>query len=185
MKLLEAFLIRHCSPTLAALKTASLFNCSYSTEKELIEDIEYWNETMMIKGIGLFMLRKGNGRALIYVCRLPDLEKEFAKPQTMAFLKRYGYEDMDVLSAIIRLSARLQATGEFPHEIGVFLGYPLEDVTGFIDNRGKGFLRSGTWKVYSNIAEAEKTFYKYKKCTDIYTNLWEGGKSIWQLTVAA
>ena len=37
MKLLEAFLIRHCSPTLAALKTASLFNCSYSTEKELIE----------------------------------------------------------------------------------------------------------------------------------------------------
>ena len=48
MKLLEAFLIRHCSPTLAALKTASLFNCSYSTEKELIEDIEYWNETMMI-----------------------------------------------------------------------------------------------------------------------------------------
>ena len=102
-----------------------------------------------------------------------------------AFLKRYGYEDMDVLSAIRRLSARLQATGEFPHEIGVFLGYPLEDVTGFIDNRGKGFLRSGTWKVYSNIAEAEKTFYKYKKCTDIYTNLWEGGKSIWQLTVAA
>lgn len=142
MKLLEAFLIRHCSPTLAALKTASLFNCSYSTEKELIEDIEYWNETMMIKGIGLFMLRKGNGRALIYVCRLPDLEKEFAKPQTMAFLKRYGYEDMDVLSAIRRLSARLQATGEFPHEIGVFLGYPLEDVTGFIANRGKGFLRS-------------------------------------------
>ena len=104
MKLLEAFLIRHCSPTLAALKTASLFNCSYSTEKELIEDIEYWNETMMIKGIGLFMLRKGNGRALIYVCRLPDLEKEFAKPQTMAFLKRYGYEDMDVLSAIRRIA---------------------------------------------------------------------------------
>ncbi|MFQ7103146.1 MAG: DUF3793 family protein [Anaerovoracaceae bacterium] len=185
MNLLEAFLIKHCSPTLAALKTANLFNCAYSAEEELMEDMDYWNGMMMRKGIGLFLLRKEKGRALIYVCRLPDLEREFAKPQTAEFMKKFGYEDMDAFSAIRRLRGRLQVAGEFPHEIGVFLGYPLEDVTGFIDNGGKGFLRSGTWKVYSNIDEAEKTFYKYKKCTDIYTNLWEGGKSIWQLTVAA
>ena len=36
-----------------------------------------------------------------------------------------------------------------------------------------------------NEKEAEKRFYKYKKCTEIYTRLWNNGRSLWQLTVAA
>ena len=80
---------------------------------------------------------------------------------------------------------RCNASKEFPHEIGVFLGYPLEDVTGFINNTGKNFRYSGIWKVYGDEKEAEKRFYKYKKCTEIYTRLWNNGRSLWQLTVAA
>lgn len=185
MNLLETHLIKHCSPTLASLKMANLFNYSYWTERELMESMEYWNKQMSGKGIRLFVLRKSNRRALIYVCRFSDLERELRKPQTAEFLRRYSYEDLDVSGAIESLKARLQTSEEFPHEIGVFLGYPLEDVTGFIDNAGKRFLHSGVWKVYSDREEAEKIFYKYKKCTDIYIHLWEGGKSVWQLTVAA
>ena len=33
--------------------------------------------------------------------------------------------------------------------------------------------------------EAEKTFCKYKKCREIYSRLWENGRSVLQLTVAA
>ena len=46
----------------------------------------------------------------------------------------------------------------FPHEMGVLLGYPIEDVKGFIDNAGKNFLYSGYWKVYANVSEKVHIF---------------------------
>ena len=51
---------------------------------------------------------------------------------------------------------------KFPHEIGLFLDYPLVDVIGFIRNTGKNCKCSGCWKAYGNAKEAEKTFCKYK-----------------------
>lgn len=185
MNWLEAFLVKHCSPTLAALKTANLFNCCCPDERELRENVEYWNDIMIDKGIKLFVMRYGGGRALIYVCRLPDLQKRLSDPQIVEFLSRYGYESDNVMYSINRLRTRLCEENGFPHEIGVFLGYPLEDVRGFIDNGGKGFLCAGIWKVYNNLDEAEKAFYRFKKCSDIYMHLWESGKSVCQLTVAA
>lgn len=52
-------------------------------------------------------------------------------------------------------------------------------------NNGKNFQFSGMWKVYGDRDAAEKRFKKYKKCTDIYLRLWNNGRSVRQLTVAA
>ena len=46
----------------------------------------------------------------------------------------------------------------FPHEIGVLLGYPAEDVKGFVVNEGKNYLYSGYWKVYGDLSEAKQLF---------------------------
>lgn len=43
----------------------------------------------------------------------------------------------------------------------------------------------GDWKVYGDLNEAKKAFAKFKKCREVYANLWQQGRSIWQLTVAA
>ena len=83
------------------------------------------------------------------------------------------------------LAGRLSASDGFPHEIGVFLGYPLADVKGFIENRGANYLCSGLWKVYCDEQEAQRTFQRYRKCTDIYEKLWLAGHSIGRLTVSA
>ncbi len=32
---------------------------------------------------------------------------------------------------------------QFPHEMGLLLGYPVEDVVGFMENNGKNYLYSG------------------------------------------
>lgn len=53
---------------------------------------------------------------------------------------------------------RLHMCEKFPHEIGLFLDYPLVDVIGFIRNTGKNCKCSGCWKAYGNAKEAEKTF---------------------------
>ena len=70
-------------------------------------------------------------------------------------------------------------------EIGLFLGYPVEDVLGFIENAGQNCKCCGCWKVYCNECEAVRTFARYKKCRDIYKRLWQEGRSVLQLTVAA
>lgn len=51
----------------------------------------------------------------------------------------------------------------FPHEMGIFLGYPPEDVKGFIRNHGKKYLFCGYWKVYENPEAAKKTFLAYER----------------------
>lgn len=178
-------MVEHCAPTLASLKMGSLFNYAYQTKEELSESIDYWNGQMREKGIQLIVLRERNCHALIYVCRVATLEKELQNQETAAFLKNYGYSGTDPGCVMERLKARLEVKNRFPHEIGVFLGYPLEDVIGFIENMGKNFRYSGMWKVYGDREKAEELFGKYKKCRDIYTILWENGKSVQQLTVAA
>ena len=50
---------------------------------------------------------------------------------------------------------RLQSSLEFPHEIGIFLGYPPADVDGFM-HRKEDCRISGLWKVYDDIREAEQ-----------------------------
>ena len=84
-----------------------------------------------------------------------------------------------------RLKSRIGENNEFPHEIGIFLDYPLGDVIGFILNEGRNFKCVGCWKVYCDECACQKTFAKYKKCRDVYVRLWQQGRSVLQLTVAA
>lgn len=53
-------------------------------------------------------------------------------------------------------------SGEFPHEVGLFLSYPPEDVKGFIDHRTNNFKCAGLWKVYGDEEKARSLFAKYK-----------------------
>lgn len=183
--LFEKSLIVHCSPTLASLKVANLYSYQFKSEEELTGNVEYWNVQMKKAGIQLTILRKRNQSALIYVCRSSELERKLRNVHVKQFLTTYGYVEMDFNNAVEHLKERLKVSSEFPHEIGLFLGYPLEDVVGFIHNHGKNFQSSGVWKVYSDKENAEKKFGKYKKCTDIYLRLWNNGRSVQQLTVAA
>ena len=54
---MEQELITHCAPTLASLKTASLFNLRYSFEKQLACQLAAWNARFRDKGVELMLLR--------------------------------------------------------------------------------------------------------------------------------
>ena len=107
------------------------------------------------------------------------------RPGVAKFLKKYGYESTEIKYALSRLKSRIGENNEFPHEIGIFLDYPLGDVIGFIVNQGRNFKCAGCWKVYCDECACRKTFAKYKKCRDVYVRLWQQGRSVLQLTVAA
>lgn len=48
---------------------------------------------------------------------------------------------------VAELIRRVRHEEDFPHEIGLFLGYPSEDVSGFIKHGAKNSKCVGTWKV--------------------------------------
>lgn len=182
---IEKHLVEHCSPTLASLKIANLFGVEFVCENELIENVALWNKWLNIKGVYVKVLRKEKNRALIYVYRKEKLDEILKNKNIKEFLTQYGYEKFDIENALHTLKKHLGESDKFPHEIGIFLGYPLEDVIGFIKNCGKNCLCCGYWKVYSDENNAKKLFCRYKKCRDIYMKLYQKGKSVSQLTVAA
>ena len=184
--MLANLLVKYCSPTLAGIKTANLFNCSFGSHSraELAFILALWNKRLNSKGVSLKALRISNGNALLYLYREKQLAEDFNKNGVAEFLSSLGYDVSSIPLCIEKLSKRICESEIFPHEIGLFLGYPLGDVTGFIKNNGKNSLYTGVWKVYCNKNEALKTFEKYKKCRKVYQKLYNGGKPIMQLTAA-
>lgn len=180
----EDLIIKHCSPTLAGLKTANLFSCKYSRREDIELYAKVFNRSFSRKGIKMLPLDFGKTRALIYVFRPTELKEDLSDCQAKEILASMGYERFDCNACLERLRSRVKDCPEFPHEIGLFLGYPPEDVRGFILHKGNCCKRCGCWKVYGNEERAEREFAKYKKCSDIYYSKWLQGTSINKLIVS-
>ena len=182
--MLEQYLINHCAPTLAALKTANLFNCTAESPQALQLAITRWQALLAPKGVELLLLRSSANRGLIYVYRPDRLAQDLQRPGVAAFLAHCGYTGTDPAVCLDVLRRKLAVSSDFPHEIGLFLGYPLDDVVGFIENHGQNCLCSGIWKVYTNPEAATGAFRKFNKCPRVYRRLFFGGqRNVEQLTV--
>lgn len=179
----EEILIRHCSPTLANIKTGNLVNCRIDNLNKFKKNIISLNSVLNSKGVSIRVLYCSPKRALIYVYRSKKLNEDLNNRKTKEYLNSIGYKGQTENELIGELSARVYACGGFPHEIGLFLGYPIDDVLSFIENKGENFKCCGCWKVYHNVAYAQKIFAKYKKCTDVYCKKYMQGSSIKRLTV--
>ena len=156
-------------------------------QKEAFENfITYFeNEKLNKKGVNVRIVKESNTRILVYVYRKDKLIDEWAKPGVKSFMEKRGYGDLSVDMAIDKLSDKLMKNEGFPHEIGMFLGYPLGDVIGFIANSGKNSKCTGCWKVYCDECNAKKKFAQFDKCKKVYKNLWNSGKGLMQLAVSA
>ena len=160
----EELVIRQAAPTLAGIKTGSLFPCPCEDKAALLAEIRAFNRRYQARGLCLLPLRFTKGKALLYLYRPAALQR-----------------DLDSDAALVR---RMRSSAEFPHEVGLFLSYPPEDVKGFIENRAANAKCTGVWKVYGDERQARQTFAKYKKCTQVYCERWQSGSGLDKLTVA-
>lgn len=175
--------VQHCSPTLAGLKTASLFTHPFGSHRELRESLVHWNRFFLKKGLQVLPLRYRDGKALIYLYRPDRLRRDLSHHGARALLATHGYSPDTPKRCLSRLRQRIGESEEFPHEIGLFLGYPPEDVRGFMENRAEGCKCVGCWKVYGDVEAAKKAFARYKKCTGVYCAKLRDGRSLEKLTV--
>ena len=176
----EELIVRHCAPTLANLKTGSLFVCPITDRPSFFSSLRSLNELLVPKGLRALPLRIREYSALVYLYRPSRLKKDLEDPAAIKILQDHGYSCYG--KCLPRLIERVRASEEFPHEIGLFLGYPPEDVQGFLDHRPCKC--SGCWKVYGDENKAKKTFDLYKKCERVYCQQLSRGIDIKRLTVA-
>ena len=181
----EQFLIKHASPTLAGIKTGNMFTVRFEKGSDIYSIVRGWNAILTKKGLRVIPLKKTAASALIYVYRPGNLRRDLSDPRAVSILKDKGYNMEKKECLIPQLIRHLSEDDTFPHEIGLFLGYPPSDVLCFMNNPCDGVKCSGCWKAYSDAEDAEKTFSRYRKCTDVYTRLYNNGRSLSQLTVAS
>ncbi len=165
---------KHCGITFAGLKPASLVSVR-KWDGDTLRRLE-----KSFKGKGYFFVSLGDcgQRELVYVYHAQRLEEVLFSDDVKDFLHSFGYFYDSAEEAVARLKSRMN--GSFPHEIGVFLGYPLSDVRGFIENPHGGVL-CGCWKVYSNAREAAKTFERYNRCSACICRHMQKGRTLTQI----
>ena len=185
---LEQALIEHASPTLVGLKPASLFRFQPEDTAAFVRGFLALRAQLDAAGLRLMIL-KGCRRTeayLLYLYRERELEALLNREEHQEFLCAMGYRPQGPLRDRLRqLASRLCLQEEFPHEIGVFLGYPLDDVKGFILHRGRNYTYCGCWKCYGDPQAAKRRFARYRRCTEAFRRRYAAGTPIIQLVVAA
>ncbi|MCY1151057.1 MAG: DUF3793 family protein [Sphaerochaetaceae bacterium] len=171
---LSETLIKFCSPVFAGLKPSYLI---------MVKNNEYLNkEANKLKPIlkkNGFRLRELGGcinvrRYLLF--NEKDLEKAIHTDLNINLLKQLNYKITNIDDLITQLYKRIETKNlPFPHEIGIFLGYPYSDTIGFINNKGENEKYCGYWKVYANVEQAKKNFLSFDMCKKEFCEAFESG----------
>ena len=151
----------------AVLKGKRISGMLFLNDKELARISMKLHNT----NISLIILCTCKKRHLVMVYRAKELEEHLRSKEVSDYLREFGYRRDDFISNLIRLHQRMNGfynkMKEFPHEVGVFLGYPICDIKGFLENKGERYLHSGYWKIYGNLEETRKKFLSYDEAREI------------------
>ena len=183
----EESLIRYAAPTLAGVKVSTLYNHRFQDLRDCRESIRKYNHQLNHKGLFIELMRHDKDFYLLYVYREKQLWNILNNKDIRLFLKEYGHfefeEKNNALCYINLLKERLEAGRGFPHEMGIFLGYPLADVKEFIVRNGEDCALCGDWKVYHDVQSAKCFFCKLKKIREVYWKVYCDGRSLKDMIV--
>ena len=116
----------------------------------------------IIQEIGLkgIILRDTKNGHIVLVYRKCALESILSEKKVKDVLSSLNYSSDSVYAALSHLRKRYDYC-HCPPELGIFLGFPVEDVTDYMCGTSKECLLCGYWQVYNNVEEAQRTFKKY------------------------
>lgn len=172
------YLAQHCAPTLADMKSSSLTRLPVwcpGLGAEL--------EKLRRKGVLFRFFRNKSGSALLFTYRPRRLAEVISHPYAKKVLEAEGYDTSDQEASLDRLAVRLEGSDSFPHEVGFFLGYPPMDVVSFIENKGRGAVGKGLWKIYHDKEASEALSASYIECSRRMVEQVGQGRSIDELCV--
>ena len=167
---LTAHLMLECSEVLAGVKPANLISLVNRTRPCGRNLYQLWhahhNEmATRLSGVS-FKVLQTRERALLLFCHNRDnLARHLAHNGIRVLLEKAGYDTSlpshDLLTELCR---RFEDTGAFPHEIGLFIGYPAKDVAAFMGLVNLPFSCQGPWKIFGNPVQSLCLAEQYHRC---------------------
>ncbi|MBQ2901104.1 MAG: DUF3793 family protein [Agathobacter sp.] len=171
----ETKLVLQCAPLIKGIKMSNLLIVS-SKDEDAVRII------LKKTGILHYRLLRQDEKTTFLLFRKMQLATHLNDPEVQRILKANGYHDLSLGGILRTFQYRYQTymdQGEgFPHEMGLLLGYPLEDVLGFIEHKGNNYLYSGYWKVYADVASKRKIFDAYEEAKEELIVLLANGHGI-------
>lgn len=177
---LERVLAYHCAPSLSGIKPADLISWRLQGKEgeRLLAD---YTVLLARRGVKLRMLRRQAQFCLLLIYRPELLTDWLERPEVSSLLAKEGYPVSEGEEAMLDTLAQRLLQEEFPHEIGLFLGYPPDDVEGFRRNGGRNYKLCGLWKVYGQVEEAMRRFRAFDNCRAFLCSQLDEGKTLAQL----
>ncbi|AEC01690.1 DUF3793 family protein [Parasphaerochaeta coccoides] len=187
MSSLERTILFHCAPVISGIKPAGLVSCAGMMRKEgFASELSALAADMDGTGLAFRTVCRCLSHELLLVYHERALEAQLSLPAISSYLKSLGYPVDGTLEDLLgNLCSTLGCGTSFPHEVGLFLGYPLHDVLGFIDSKGQKSLLDGYWKVYAHQEKAQEIFSCYDRCRERLCRLYDHGYSFRQLAGVA
>jgi hypothetical protein len=175
---LEMQLAMQCAPLIAGLKISNLLNIRR-------EDFASMQKIIKCSQFSWYLLFETEEKMILLLFHRDNLERYLRKQQVREMLKQAGYANLSLGCILREFSVRyrgyMETKEDFPHEMGLLLGYPTEDVEGFITHRGDDCLCVGYWKVYVNKERKLKTFEKFDEAKERLIQLLSYGVSMGEI----
>lgn len=171
-------LVMNSAAVLKKVRASCVFSVSVANRKSVFAQMEK-------AGVSYRILFQDEKKCIVFFFQSKMLEAHLKKAEVLQYLEKFNYQRGTFTEYLSRFADRMKhyytCGGEFPHEMGVFLQYPLDDVESFIKNGGKNFLISGYWKVYNNIEQARGIFQLLDEAKNRAIDEWFGGKQIYEI----
>lgn len=171
--MLYNYILQYAGPTLAGKKAGSLFRIPHPLWSREKEALLFLLHTVHLQCIPVQASRQS---VLVYLYSPALLNSILTIPENISFLAKLNYAPYSevYLSTLLK---KVRSGQNFPHEVGLFLGYPLQDVQGYIENKGQNCLHNHYWKVYHNVEQAKQMFAAYDACKTRLMNALQAGAS--------
>ncbi|NFA61907.1 DUF3793 family protein [Clostridium sporogenes] len=161
-KYLYSLLLYLIAPTLDGVKPSTIVTLSSSGKSLDLLWCRYKEEFLSLYKISYIELKKTDKCTTILFYHKKALNNVLYNKYNLEFLQEIGYKDFSSeKSFLFKLKSRFKDT--CPHEIGIFLGIPIEEVKSFMEDPKRECIYCGYWKVYNNIQKAKEQFTTYDR----------------------
>jgi hypothetical protein len=170
-----------CSEVLAGVKPANLISLVNRTRpcgRNLFQLWQTMQQQAVKRLVGLdFLVLQTKDRALMLLCYdKSQLNNHLDHAGIRTLLHKAGYHrDATLNSLLDELKRRVADQGSFPHEIGLFIGYPAKDVAAFMGLIKLPFTCQGPWKIFGNPDQSLCLAEQYRCCRTTMTKLLASG----------
>lgn len=161
-KYLYSLLLYLIAPTLDGVKPSTIVTLSTSGKNLDLLWCKHKEEFLKLYKISYIELKKTDKYTTILFYHKESLNNVLYNKHNLEFLQEIGYKNIcSEKSFLIKLKSRFEDT--CPHEIGIFLGIPIEEVKSFMEDPKRECIYCGYWKVYNNIQKAKEQFTTYDR----------------------